>query len=168
MNEKVREVIAAYDAAHPHWREEAREREVKEAEERAQRAQQAREARQRAEQQQASNNSEQWWALIDQRIRQHLENEKQNWIEIGGQVISDMRFERRKEIKQAVEEIRNAFVKQLAELEQRLKSVPGKLPPVKVWRPETVVYEGEIASYEGTLYQARKDTAQSDAVGWAK
>src|SRR5215831_4638892 len=119
----------------------------------------ARASPQHAQQQQASN--EQFWAWVDQRIRQHIESERKEWIEIGGRIIADARFERRKEIKQAVEEVQNTFAERLAALGQRLKSVPGRLPPVKIWRPETVVYEGEIASYEGSLYQARNDTAQT-------
>jgi hypothetical protein len=76
-------------------------------------------------------------------------------------VLSEFRATLRKEIKQAVAEVQRTFDEKLAALELRLKSVPGRLPPVKVWRPETVVYEGEIASYEGSLYQARKDSAQT-------
>jgi hypothetical protein len=161
MNEKVREVIAAYDAAHPHWRQEAREREVKEAEERAQRAQQAHEAMRRAKQQQTSNTSEQWWAAIDQRIRQHLEAEYKAFIDVTCEALSEFRFTLRKKFKEGLAELQRTFDEKLSALEQRIKSVPGRLPSVKVWRPEIVVYEGEIAIHEGSAYQALRDTAQT-------
>jgi hypothetical protein len=38
--------------------------------------------------------------------------------------------------------------------------VPGKLPVVKVWKPETVFYEGEVATFNGGTFQAIRDTGQ--------
>jgi hypothetical protein len=37
---------------------------------------------------------------------------------------------------------------------------PGKLPIAKIWRQESVTYEAEVVCYDGSLYQALKDTAQ--------
>jgi hypothetical protein len=51
-------------------------------------------------------------------------------------------------------------MQKLAELEARLKSVPGKLPVAKAWQPETVVYQAEMISHNGSLWQAKRDTAQ--------
>jgi hypothetical protein len=46
-------------------------------------------------------------------------------------------------------------------LELRLKLVPGRLPPVKVWRKESVTYGGEVAVHEGSAFQALVDTEQT-------
>jgi hypothetical protein len=54
----------------------------------------------------------------------------------------------------------DAFGAQLAEQKEHFLSVPGKLPIAKVWQPDSVVYEAQVVSYDGSLYQARKDTAQ--------
>jgi hypothetical protein len=119
-------------------------------------AQQTREA---APRRQSAN--DQWWALIDKRIQEHLENARQFWTDVGGQVISDIRFELRKEMKQGDTEIQRIVDEKLSALEQRLKSVPGKLPPVKTWRKESVTYGGEVVVHEGAAYQALKDKAQT-------
>src|SRR5262249_41492030 len=36
----------------------------------------------------------------------------------------------------------------------------GKLPIAKIWRQDSVTYEAEVVCYDGSLYQALKDTAQ--------
>jgi hypothetical protein len=66
----------------------------------------------------------------------------------------------REELKRAIDELVAALGAELAALERRLKGVPGRLPVAKIWRQESVTYEGEVVSYDGSLYQARKDTAQ--------
>jgi hypothetical protein len=38
---------------------------------------------------------------------------------------------------------------------------PGKLPLVKLWKPETVHYEGDVVAYDGGTFQARRDTGQA-------
>jgi hypothetical protein len=37
----------------------------------------------------------------------------------------------------------------------------GKLPIAKVWKPETVFYEGEVVTYDGGSYQALRDTGEA-------
>jgi hypothetical protein len=37
---------------------------------------------------------------------------------------------------------------------------PGKLPLVKLWKAETVHYEGEVVTFKGGTFQARRDTGQ--------
>jgi hypothetical protein len=37
---------------------------------------------------------------------------------------------------------------------------PGKLPLVKLWKPETVHYAGDVVAYDGGTFQARRDTGQ--------
>jgi hypothetical protein len=51
-------------------------------------------------------------------------------------------------------------VTQIAALEERLLRSAGKLPVVREWRAESVFYQSELAAHEGSLWQARKDTAQ--------
>jgi hypothetical protein len=81
-------------------------------------------------------------------------------IQTMDMVIARERQSARKEFKAADEEMQRAFEGKLAALEERVKAVPGKLPVSKIWREESVTYEGEVASFDGSLWQARKDTAQ--------
>src|SRR5262249_12260670 len=110
-------------------------------------------------------------AAIDQRVheisarleeRQARRDGGKNGIMDGDfiQVFAQERQSARKEFKAADEEMQRAFEAKLAALEGRVKAVPGKLPVSKIWRPESVTCEGEVVSYDGSLYQARKDTAQ--------
>ena len=38
---------------------------------------------------------------------------------------------------------------------------PGKLPVAKPWVPETVFYEGDVVTFDGGTFQARRDTGQA-------
>src|SRR5215831_12100286 len=117
-------------------------------------------------------------AAIDQRVNEisaRLEEKQarrdsgKNGIMDGDfiQVFAQERQSARKEFKAADEEMQRAFEAKLAALEGRVKAVPGKLPVSKIWRPESVTCEGEVVSYDGSLYQARKDTAQlPDGADW--
>src|SRR5262245_50013214 len=90
-------------------------------------------------------------AAIDQRVHEfsaRLE-EKQARTDRGN-----------KEFKTADDEMQRALEAKLAAVEERLKAAPGKLPVSKIWHQESVTYEGEVVSHDGSLYQARKDTAQ--------
>jgi len=37
---------------------------------------------------------------------------------------------------------------------------PGKLPLVRLWKPETVYYAGDVVAYDGGTFQAKRDTGQ--------
>src|SRR6516225_4048549 len=37
---------------------------------------------------------------------------------------------------------------------------PGKLPIVRLWKRETVYYEGDVVAYDGGTFQAKRDTGQ--------
>jgi hypothetical protein len=67
----------------------------------------------------------------------------------------------REEVKRALEETADAFGTEIAALERRLKAVPGKLPVAKTWHAESVIYQAEFVCHDGSLWQARKDTAQA-------
>ena len=38
---------------------------------------------------------------------------------------------------------------------------PGKLPLVRLWKPETVYYEGDVVAYDGGTFQSQRDTGQA-------
>jgi hypothetical protein len=95
---------------------------------------------------------------IDQRIKQWLVTKPNTLIEATGDALGQVREELREEFKVAIDETKRSFETKLAEHKERLLAVPGKLPVSKIWRPESVTYQGEAASYDGSLYQARKDT----------
>jgi hypothetical protein len=40
------------------------------------------------------------------------------------------------------------------------QGLPGRLPMVKLWVPETVYYAGDVVAYDGGTFQARRDTGQ--------
>src|SRR5262249_31039424 len=85
-----------------------------------------------------------------------------DFMQTMSMVVAHERESARKEFKAADEEMQGALEAKLAALEERLKSVPGKLPVVKSsWQPESVTYQAEMVSHKGSLYQARKDTAQA-------
>jgi hypothetical protein len=110
-------------------------------------------------------------AAIDQRVHEisaRLEEKQarrdggKNGITDGDfiQVFAQERQSARKEFKAADEEMQRAFETKLAAVEERLKAVPGKLPVAKIWHAESVTYEAQVVCFDGSLWQARKDTAQ--------
>jgi hypothetical protein len=104
---------------------------------------------------QASNER---WTAIDQ----HIDRARESMLQSNSEVLTQFRAELHKEFKLVLEEKERAFESKLAALEERLKSVPGKLPVVKSsWQPETVIYQAEMVCHNGALYQACKDTAQA-------
>jgi hypothetical protein len=71
----------------------------------------------------------------------------------------------RKFVRHQIAELKAELEAKLAGMEERLKSVPGRLPPVKVWSKGCVTYEGEFASFDGSLWQAREDTGERPGGG---
>jgi hypothetical protein len=104
-------------------------------------------------------------AALEQRQHQAQQEQTVNnqaaWEKFYGEVLATERAARQKEVKAAIEEQQRICDAKLQALEQRLKSVPGKLPIAKTWQPETVVYQAEFVSHEGALWQARRDTART-------
>jgi hypothetical protein len=49
--------------------------------------------------------------------------------------------------------------------EQGADGVPGKLPRVKLWQPETVFYDSDVVRHDRGTYQALKDTSQRPGSG---
>lgn len=74
---------------------------------------------------------------------------------------SDLRSELRSEF--AAE--RRDLVLQIATLEKRLNEATGELPQVRNWKPGTVFYRGQFATFNGALFQARRDCATRPDVG---
>jgi syndecan 1/collagen type XXI alpha/collagen type V/XI/XXIV/XXVII alpha len=126
----------------------------------------AQEAREAQEKQHAAN----WWAALDARVVQIIE--LYCWgKQVGGSkravvrgIVAEALAENHKEIDKQIdkqlEQERCHFETRIAELEARLKAIPGKLPVVKAWRPEAVTYASEMVAHNGATYQARRDTAQ--------
>jgi hypothetical protein len=76
-DQKISQVIRDYDAAHPYWKQEKRECEIKEAQEAEERARRAREARRQAEQQ--TTDAAAWWQQHDQRVYQCIKLWVEQW-----------------------------------------------------------------------------------------
>ena len=72
-------------------------------------------------------------------------------------ILKDARDAMRGEISKAIEERDAPSTRGLRRWSVASRA-PGVLPPVKAWRQGMVVYEGELASFEGQLYQAKMDT----------
>lgn len=100
---------------------------------------------------------------IDQRIEQRFVAEWNPLTQATGEALGRICAQLRDEFKRAIEETQRSFETKVAEHKKRLLAVPGKLPVSKIWRPESVTYEVEVVSYHGSLYQARRDTAQVPA-----
>jgi hypothetical protein len=162
--EQIRQELREYDLAHSKCPVDRRRAE-KEAERKAL------EAREAEQSQQTTN----WARWIDQRIaewfRNYFDGEDGEQYEDGhryghytealGQVIAEERRSRRKEVATAIEELERRLAGKLVELREHLhQSTPGKFPLVKTWREESVIYQGELISHRGSLWQAQRDTAQ--------
>jgi len=97
------------------------------------------------------------FAALEQRLALNNQAALVSWID--GHIEAALAHEH-DAFKRAIEEMQRSFETKLAALEERLRAVPGKLPVSKIWRPESVTYAAEVASYDGSLWQACKDTAQ--------
>lgn len=120
-------------------------------------------------QQQATDWSS-FWAAFDQRIVEAIAAQytfTKDQQELLFDILKDARDATRGEISKAIEEARRAIDARFETLERRVRA-PGALPPVKAWRQGMVVYEGELASFGGQLYQAKMDTGlePTDAEAW--
>jgi len=89
-----------------------------------------------------------WWVAIDKRIGEHLVNERELMLDSVAEAFAMFR----REIRDDMPELRGP------------PGRPGqdaKLPRVKIWREDTVFYEGECVAFGGSLYQAQCDTGKS-------
>jgi hypothetical protein len=87
-------------------------------------------------------------AEIDQRIEASIAAEHQLMIDVMGEVLADLKHD---------PEMRGPPGPSGPRGEEGL---PGKLPLVKLWMPETVYYEGDVVANDGGTFQAMCDTGQ--------
>jgi hypothetical protein len=87
-------------------------------------------------------------ADIDQRIEEWIDAEREMMIGVLGDVIAQFKHD---------EEWKGPPGPAGPRGEQ---GPPGKLPLVKLWKPETVFYEGDVVAYDGGAFQAKRDTGQ--------
>jgi hypothetical protein len=146
VNQQVREAIADHYAAHPYWRQEKRDREMKEAQEAEARAHRAVQARQQEQQQAAANNTQAWCSWVDQRIAAALEahafNETQS--DVLGRVIAEERRARCREVETAIAEVKHWVEGRLGALEGRIAQQIGQ-------------YAGRADSLGGAIEKERVD-----------
>jgi hypothetical protein len=88
------------------------------------------------------------------------------FVQTIGATLADVRREARAELDDALVTLKGemegrlaAMEAKLAEMEERIASATGELPQVREWAPQTVCYKGGLLSYDGALWQAKRDCA---------
>jgi hypothetical protein len=104
-----------------------------------------------------------FWQTVDLRVAEAVAAQysfTKDQQELLFDILKDARDAMHGEISEAIEEARRTVDARFETLEHRVRA-PGALPPVKVWRQGMVVYEGELASFVGGLFQAQCDTGSA-------
>src|SRR5215472_13092716 len=167
------------------WRAEAdaaeRKRAAAAAEARRQWQTQEREAAKAAE-----RTAEAQIAALRNELEQQHDVRRDAMVEFVVREFEEFRIDVERSLKRKSEELQRLFETKLAALEDRAipgargetgecgpmgppgpsgprgeQGPPGKLRVAKAWVPETVFYEGDVVTFDGGTFQARRDTGQA-------
>ena len=171
------------------WRREAdattRRRAAAEAAAR-QREQTQRQTQEREAANAASRTAEAQIAALRVELEQQHDVRRDAMVEFVVTEFEELRLDFERSLKRKSEELQRLFETKLAALEDRVipgargekgecgpmgppgpsgsrgeRGPPGKLPVAKPWVPETVFYEGDVVTFDGGTFQARRDTGQA-------
>ena len=171
------------------WRREAdvweRKRAAAEAAAR-QREQTQRQAQEREAANAAARTAEAQIAALRVELEQQHDVRRDAMVEFVVTEFEELRLDFERSLKRKSEELQRLFETKLAALEDRVipgargekgecgpmgppgpsgprgeQGPPGKLRVAKAWVPETVFYEGDVVTFDGGTFQARRDTGQA-------
>jgi hypothetical protein len=171
------------------WRREAdattRRRAAAEAAAR-QREQTQRQTQEREAAKAAERTAEAQIAALRVELEQQHDVRRDAMVEFVVREFEEFRIDVERSLKRKSEELQRLFETKLAALEDRVipgargekgecgpmgppgpsgprgeQGPPGKLRVAKAWVPETVFYEGDVVTFDGGTFQARRDTGQA-------
>jgi hypothetical protein len=87
---------------------------------------------------------------VDRRIQQWLEQERDFNREVTAGALARL-----------LDDAENGLIgKPGPRGERGERGPPGKLPPVKIWKEGMIAYADDVVAFDGSTYQARRDTAR--------
>jgi hypothetical protein len=87
---------------------------------------------------------------VDARIGQWLEQEREFTREVLAAALA-----------QVLNDAENGLIGKVGPRGERgERGPPGKLPPVKIWKEGMIAYADDVVAFDGSTYQARRDTAR--------
>jgi hypothetical protein len=94
-------------------------------------------------------------AVVDARIGQWLEQEREFNREVTAHALARL-----------MDDAENGLVGKIGPRgEKGDQGPPGKLPLVKVWKEHQISYSGDVVAYDGSTFQAIRDTARVPGEG---
>jgi len=154
-----------------------------------QREQTQRQAQEREAANAAARTAEAQIAALCVELEQQHDVRRDAMVEFVVREFEEFRIDVERSLKRKSEELQRLFETKLAALEDRVipgargekgecgpmgppgpsgpsgprgeQGPPGKLRVAKAWVPETVFYEGDVVTFDGGTFQARRDTGQA-------